>query len=92
MQTLSLKPPNFNVVLTTLLHVMINIYHLLYFIAVFIVLTDFGVDHLEDFKEKTSCPWLISNVKDNLTDEPLAEGRISHIVEWQNKKVLLFMT
>ncbi|KAL5021091.1 hypothetical protein ScPMuIL_000246 [Solemya velum] len=48
---------------------------------------DFGVDHLEDLKDKTGFPWLISNVKDNLTDEPLAEGQIFHIIEWQNKKI-----
>ncbi len=37
--------------------------------------------------EKTAFPWLISNVIDNETGRPLADGRITHIIEWWGRKI-----
>ncbi|XP_067652872.1 mannosylglucosyl-3-phosphoglycerate phosphatase-like [Haliotis asinina] len=48
---------------------------------------DFGVDHLEDFAEQSSFPWLLSNVKDNLAEEPLALGEIAHSLVWNDIKI-----
>lgn len=48
---------------------------------------DFGVDHLCEVVQKTSFPWLLSNVIDNLTNKPLADGQESCIVEWSGYKV-----
>lgn len=48
---------------------------------------DFGVDNLVDFAKQTTFPWLISNVIDNETKQPLAEGKVSHVIEWEGKKI-----
>ncbi|XP_033753676.1 snake venom 5'-nucleotidase-like [Pecten maximus] len=48
---------------------------------------DFGVDHLENFRRQTNFPWLISNVTDNLTKESLAEGKVTHMMEWNGFKL-----
>lgn len=48
---------------------------------------DFGVDHLEEFIGNTNCTWLLSNVKDNLTDEPLAEGQLQHVIQTKGIKI-----
>ena len=48
---------------------------------------DFGIETLEELVEKTSFPWLISNVMDNETGRPLAEGKITHIMEWWGRKI-----
>ncbi|GIX89859.1 hypothetical protein CDAR_9371 [Caerostris darwini] len=47
---------------------------------------DFGVDILMDFAVQTTFPWLISNVTDNETGKPLANGQITHILENKGKK------
>ncbi|KAK6186162.1 hypothetical protein SNE40_008256 [Patella caerulea] len=41
---------------------------------------DFGVDHLKCLIGDTTFPWLISNVTDNLNNEPLANGEITHMI------------
>ncbi|ESO83037.1 hypothetical protein LOTGIDRAFT_169666 [Lottia gigantea] len=41
---------------------------------------DFGVDHLEDLMAQTKFPWLLSNVIDDFTNEPLAYAGISQII------------
>ncbi|XP_048735520.2 mannosylglucosyl-3-phosphoglycerate phosphatase-like isoform X3 [Ostrea edulis] len=48
---------------------------------------DFGVDHLCEMTQKTKFPWLLSNVIDNLTNKPLADGQESCIIEWNNYKI-----
>lgn len=53
----------------------------------FFISVDFGVDHLCEMVQKTSFPWLLSNVIDNLTNKPLAEGQESCIIEWSGYKV-----
>jgi hypothetical protein len=37
--------------------------------------------------EKTEFPWLMSNVVDNETGRPLAEGKVSHVLEWWGRKI-----
>lgn len=49
---------------------------------------DFGVDQLEDFMKKTNkCTWLLSNVRDNLSGNPLADGKVSHIINTHGIKI-----
>lgn len=52
-----------------------------------VLFSDFGIDTLQEHVEKTNFPWLISNVIDNETGRPLAEGKISHIMEWWGRKI-----
>jgi 5'-nucleotidase len=40
-------------------------------------LTDFGLETLGDLVEKTTFPWLMSNVIDNETGRPLADGKVT---------------
>ncbi|XP_076449119.1 mannosylglucosyl-3-phosphoglycerate phosphatase-like [Babylonia areolata] len=48
---------------------------------------DFGVDHLVEFIEQTTFPWLLSNIVDNVNEEPLGKGEITYIVERNGVKV-----
>ena len=48
---------------------------------------DFGIETLEELAEKTSFPWLMSNVTDNETGRPLAEGKITHVIEFWGRKI-----
>lgn len=48
---------------------------------------DFGVDVLEDLASKNTFPWLMSNVVDNYTDLPLANGKITHVIETGGRKI-----
>ena len=50
-------------------------------------LVDFGVDELMEFSAATNCPWLLSNVIDNVTEKQLAGGEIKRMVEWGGRKV-----
>ncbi|XP_054722641.1 trifunctional nucleotide phosphoesterase protein YfkN-like [Uloborus diversus] len=47
---------------------------------------DFGVDILTDFSSRTHFPWLISNVIDNETEKPLANGFLTKVLESKGKK------
>ncbi|GFQ69772.1 hypothetical protein TNCT_419261 [Trichonephila clavata] len=47
---------------------------------------DFGVDVLTDFAVRTNFPWLISNVIDNETGKPLANGFVTYVLENKGKK------
>jgi len=51
------------------------------------VIVDFGVDTLVKLAQKTCFPWLLSNVRDVKTEQPLAEGVTSHVITWQGRKV-----
>ncbi|XP_023223349.1 5'-nucleotidase-like [Centruroides sculpturatus] len=48
---------------------------------------DFGVDRLLEFAERTKFPWLMSNVIDKETNEPLGSGNITYVLEHHGKKV-----
>ena len=45
------------------------------------------MDALNEVVEKTNFPWLMSNVIDKETNKPLAEGKLSHIIEWEGRKI-----
>lgn len=48
---------------------------------------DFGVDELVEFSGATNCPWLLSNVIDNITHRQLADGEVKRIIEWGGRKI-----
>lgn len=48
---------------------------------------DFGEDELVDMASKTHFPWLISNVVDRATSQPLANGELTLMVDCQGRKV-----
>ncbi|KAF8822002.1 5'-nucleotidase, C-terminal domain-containing protein [Cardiosporidium cionae] len=48
---------------------------------------DFGIDHLEYLVGSTRFPWLISNVWAAETSEPLANGVVYRIFEWQGYRI-----
>jgi len=50
---------------------------------------DFGVDQLVDMAGDNNFPWLISNVVDRKTGEPLAEGLFTRMVDWHGRKIVL---
>ena len=50
-------------------------------------LPDFGIDVLLEHVEKTNFPWLMSNVVDNETGRPLAEGKVTHTLDWWGRKI-----
>ncbi|KAF2359498.1 Calcineurin-like phosphoesterase domain ApaH type, partial [Trinorchestia longiramus] len=43
---------------------------------------DFGLDRLIELAGKTDFPWLMSNVVDNETGRPLADGCVTHTICW----------
>ena len=52
-----------------------------------IVFEDFGVDHLVRLAGEMNFPWLMSNVRAAQTGELLADGRETHIITWEGRKV-----
>merc|ERR1719500_137701 len=48
---------------------------------------DFGLETLECLAGRTEFPWLMSNVIDNETGRPLAEGKMHHIIEREGRKI-----
>lgn len=54
--------------------------------------TDFGVDCLTELVEKTTFPWLMSNVIDKETNAPLGDGKITYVLEKNGKKIGLVCT
>ncbi|XP_028396283.1 snake venom 5'-nucleotidase-like [Dendronephthya gigantea] len=48
---------------------------------------DFGVDDLLDFKKNSNYPWLMSNVFDNVTNNPLGDGEITLKIDWDGHKI-----
>ncbi len=48
---------------------------------------DFGIDTLVEHADKTSFPWLLSNVMDNETGRPLAEAKVTTTLEWWGRKI-----
>lgn len=72
------------------LWILIEICNILLIIFNFLYFLDFGVDLLTDFAVQTTFPWLISNVIDNETGKPLANGHVTYILENKGKKVNWF--
>eukprot|EP00118_Oscarella_pearsei_P011867 m.83044 g.83044 ORF g.83044 m.83044 type:complete len:568 (+) comp36325_c0_seq4:142-1845(+) len=48
---------------------------------------DFGVDNLESVAGKTTAVWLLSNVTDSESKEPLAGGKVTTILQWEGHKI-----
>ena len=40
-----------------------------------------------EFSAATNCPWLLSNVIDNMTERQLADGEIKRMIDWCERKV-----
>lgn len=36
---------------------------------------------------ETKFPWLMSNVIDNETGRPLGDGKITHVMDWNGKRI-----
>ena len=53
---------------------------------------DFGMDPLNDLVKGTNFPWLMSNVIDKETNRPLAEGKVSQVIEWEGCRIGLVST
>ena len=45
------------------------------------------MEPLNKLVNETKFPWLMSNVIDKETNRPLAEGKVSHIIEWEGCKI-----
>ena len=52
-----------------------------------LLFSDFGMDPLNDLVKGTNFPWLMSNVIDKETNRPLAEGKISQVIEWEGCRI-----
>ncbi|EFX89030.1 hypothetical protein DAPPUDRAFT_304700 [Daphnia pulex] len=48
---------------------------------------DFGIDVLKQRVEATTFPWLMSNVIDNETRRPLADGKCSLVSDWHGTRI-----
>ncbi|KAK7868782.1 hypothetical protein R5R35_003628 [Gryllus longicercus] len=48
---------------------------------------DFGLEKLSELTAQTNFPWLMSNVIDQETGRPLGDGRITHVVDWNGKRL-----
>lgn len=48
---------------------------------------DFGIDHLIDLTSSNNFPWILSNVLDAETEEPLANAKFKHIIEIKGLKI-----
>ncbi|KAI5750625.1 hypothetical protein M8J76_017176 [Diaphorina citri] len=48
---------------------------------------DFGLEILKQRLSECTFPWLMSNVIDNETGRPLGEGKISHAIQWNGKRI-----
>lgn len=51
------------------------------------ILIDHGLEVLSQWVAQTDFPWLMSNVLDNETGRPLGEGRITHVVHWDGRRI-----
>ena len=56
-------------------------------VNVFCCVTDFGMDHAAELVKQTQFPWLMSNVYDNVTENTLADGLVTHMISWNGRKV-----
>lgn len=55
-----------------------------YYIKMF---ADFGLEILSERVAETNFPWLMSNVIDNETGRPLGDGKITHVLDWNGKRI-----
>jgi len=52
-----------------------------------ILLTDYGLERFSANQKMSEFPWIISNVTDSETGAPLGGGKVSHILEWEGRKI-----
>ena len=45
------------------------------------------MDVFSEMREKSEFPWIISNVIDNESGQPLGGGKVYHIAEWCGRKI-----
>ena len=64
-----------------------SVYLVILLAAYFLFFTDFGVDNLCELIECTNAVWLLSNVTDKTTGEPLA-GQKHTVIEWEGHKAM----
>ena len=50
-------------------------------------LPDYGLDVFTQHREKTEFPWIISNVIDSESGQPLGGGKVHHTIEWEGRKL-----
>lgn len=53
----------------------------------FFIFSDFGLETLAERVSETKFPWLMSNVIDNETGRPLGDGKITHVMDWNGKRI-----
>ena len=50
-------------------------------------LSDHGLEVLGERMEATKFPWLLSNVIDTETNQPLGGAKVHHTVDWEGRKI-----
>ena len=50
-------------------------------------MADFGLETLSSLVSRTTFPWLLSNVVDSETGRQLADGGVTHVLDWGGKKI-----
>ena len=65
------------------------IYLINYYIYLFLILPDFGVENLIELIKETNFPWLMSNVVDSETKKPLALANTKHVIDFNGLKVFV---
>lgn len=60
-------------------------------IYIITIITDFGLEILADRVAETNFPWLMSNALYNETGRPLGDGKITHVIEWNGKRIGMVM-
>merc|ERR1719336_1371946 len=48
---------------------------------------DYGLDVFTERREKSDFPWIISNVIDNESGQPLGGGKVYHTMDWEGRKL-----
>ena len=48
---------------------------------------DHGLDVLSEMREKTKFPWILSNVIDTETGQALGGTKVSHVIDWEGRKI-----
>ena len=61
--------------------------HVLFQFFTLILLTDYGLERFSANQKMSEFPWIISNVTDSETGAPLGGGKVSHILEWEGRKI-----
>ena len=51
------------------------------------LLSDHGLEVLGERMEATKFPWLLSNVIDTETNQPLAGAKVHHTLDWEGRKI-----